>query len=98
MDISNEQIKQRSNAISLRVLSFLAELDEEFNNDPISGALIADALVRLGSSMYFYCSHDKSQAAIAILTATTRGIEEAAEVEEPKNAEENNSTVRTTLQ
>ncbi len=98
MAISRDQVKETSDAISLRVLSFLHNLDEEFKADPISGPIIADTLVRLGSSMYFYCSHDKTEAAVAILTATTRGIEEAKDAEATRDAEEKNTTAPTTLQ
>lgn len=41
------------------------------------GPVIAAAFCRIGASMFFYCSENKSAAAVATLEATTAGIEEA---------------------
>ena len=45
------------------------------------GPVIAAAFCRMGASMFFYCSENKSAAAVATLEATTAGIEEAMQHE-----------------
>lgn len=62
--------------ISDRLLTTIDALWDERTAEDI-GPIIAAAFCRIGASMFFYCSANKSGAAVATLEATTAGIEEA---------------------
>ena len=82
MDISDKRVNKTNDAINLRLLECIADLDGEFGTNPLAGPLLAANLVRLGASMYFYCSEDKTIAASEVLIATNRGIEDSRTAEE----------------
>lgn len=71
MAIDNETEKEIRNKLN----GFLLDLYSEHLED--AGPLIATTLIRTGSAMYFYCESDPTAAGIAVLQATTSGIEEA---------------------
>ena len=62
--------------ISERLLGTIDGLWNDRKAEDI-GPVIAAAFCRMGASMFFYCSENKSAAAVATLEATTVGIEEA---------------------
>jgi hypothetical protein len=64
------------NEISSKLVSAIDQIWKERNAEDI-GPVIASAFCRMGASMFFYCSEDKTAAAIATLEATAAGIEEA---------------------
>jgi hypothetical protein len=68
------------NEISNKLVSAIDQIWKERNAEDI-GPVIAAAFCRMGASMFFYCSENKSVAAVATLEATAAGIEEAMQHE-----------------